>query len=218
MPPPPGDARRRRAGAKSDWRGYGGFHLTRPVETDRIAPVHAASALVVLVVAAVIEWWSGRPAICRCGRVWLWAGSADGPKTSQMVADWYSLSHILHGLLLYAALRFVAPRRAAGARLVAAMLVEAGWELAENSPPVIARYRAATVALGYSGDSILNSMSDVGFMALGFLLARRLPVAASVVLGLALELVALVAIRDNLTLNVLMLVHPIAAIRLWQAG
>jgi len=101
---------------------------------------------------------------------------------------------------------------------IAAVMIEAAWELVENSPIIIERYRAATIAFGYSGDSILNSMSDIGWMVLGFLIARRLPVVGSVALGLMLELIALVAIRDNLTLNILMLVHPIAAIRVWQGG
>ncbi len=192
--------------------------MARSSETERIAPVHAALALLVVVAAASTEHLAGRPAICRCGRVALWTGRADGPETSQMVADWYSLSHLVHGLLFYGVLWLAARRRPAGVRLVAAMLVEAAWELIENSPPVIARYRAATVALGYSGDSILNSMSDIGFMVLGFLIARRLPVVGSVLLGVALELVALAAIRDDLTLNILMLLHPVAAIRTWQAG
>ena len=192
--------------------------MTSSSETDRIALRHAALALVVVAAAAIVEASTGRPPICRCGTVRLWAGSADGPDTSQMLADWYSLSHLVHGLLFYGALWLVARRRPAGVRLVAAMLVEAVWELIENSPPVIARYRAATVALGYSGDSILNSLSDIGCMAFGFLLARRLPVVGSVALGIALELVAVAAIRDDLALNVLMLLHPVAAIRTWQAG
>ena len=116
------------------------------------------------------------------------------------------------------ALWLVARRWSAGARLIVAVAIEAGWELLENSPLIIDRYRAATMAYGYSGDSILNSMSDIGWMAIGFLIARRLPLAGSVALGIALELIALIAIRDNLTLNILMLIHPIAAVRMWQAG
>jgi hypothetical protein len=179
---------------------------------------HAAIAASILIAAAAIEWLSGRPPICKCGIVRFWAGTVDGPENSQQIADWYSLSHVLHGLLFYGALRLVARRWSIGTRLVIATMCEAAWELMENSPFIIDRYRAATMAFGYSGDSILNSMSDIGWMILGFLIARRLPLWGSVALGLALELVALAAIRDNLTLNVLMLVHPIAAVRAWQAG
>ena len=105
-----------------------------------------------------------------------------------------------------------------GPRFALAVLVESVWEILENSPIIIDRYRAATIALGYSGDSILNSMSDIGMMALGFMIAARLPVAMTICLGLALEVIALVAIRDNLTLNVLMLAWPIEAVKSWQSA
>ncbi len=183
-----------------------------------IRRVHALLAALILVAAGLIEWASGRPPLCPCGRVRLWTGTVHGPENSQQIADWYSLSHVLHGLLFYALLWAVARRWSVGARFVAVMAVEAAWELLENSPIIIDRYRAATMAWGYSGDSILNSLSDVLFMAVGFLVARRLPVWGSVALGVALELAALVAIRDNLMLNILMLVHPVAAIRVWQGG
>ncbi len=186
--------------------------------TAGIRRAHALLAALVLSVAGLIEWAAGRPPLCPCGHVRLWTGTVHGPENSQQIADWYSLSHVLHGLLFYAALWALARRWSVGARLVAAMSVEAAWELLENSPVIIDRYRAATMAWGYSGDSILNSMSDVLFMGAGFVIARRLPLWGSVALGVALELVALAAIRDNLTLNVLMLVHPINVIRVWQGG
>ena len=97
-------------------------------------------------------------------------------------------------------------------------MVEAAWEIMENTPLIIDRYREATMALGYSGDSILNSISDIAMMGLGFLAARRLPIWASVALGLGLELLTLAIIRDNLTLNVWMLLAPADWIRDWQAG
>jgi hypothetical protein len=172
----------------------------------------------IVAAAALAEWLNGRPLTCRCGRIRLWAGEVQGPENSQQVADWYSLSHVLHGLLFYAATRLALPRLGWRWRLAVAVAVEAAWELCENSAFVIDRYRAATLAWGYSGDSVLNSMSDIGFMGLGFLLARSLPAGACLALGLALELVALAAFRDNLTLNVLMLVHPLADVRAWQAG
>lgn len=168
--------------------------------------------------AATAEWLGGRPPICTCGRIKFWTGVVNGPENSQMVADWYSLSHIVHGLLFYGFFWLAARGWPLGWRLVVATLVEAAWELVENSPVVIERYRAATIALGYSGDSIVNSMSDIAFMILGFVLASVLTPRVTVALGLALELVSLVAIRDNLALNVLMLVHPVDAIRTWQGG
>ncbi len=172
----------------------------------------------VLAVAATILLAMGRNPICTCGSVDLWVNSRDSPKTSQMLADWYSFSHIVHGLLFYAILRLIARHRPVERRFLAAMLVEAGWEVLENTPLVINRYRATTAALGYTGDSVINSMSDIAMMALGFLLARKLPVWASIVLLVALELVPLWVIRDNLTLNILTLLAPSHAIQAWQAG
>ena len=180
--------------------------------------IQAAALALILVGAGLIEWLAGRPPICTCGRVKLWTGVVNGPENSQMVADWYSLSHVVHGLLLFGALWLVAWRQSVGRRLVVATLVEAGWELLENSPVIIERYRSATVALGYSGDSILNSLSDVVFMMVGFTFASLFPARITVAFGLGLELISLAAIRDNLALNVLMLIHPVEAIRIWQSG
>jgi len=170
----------------------------------------------VLAATLAIMWAMGRPPICTCGTVELWGEV--GPKQSQMLADWYSLSHIVHGLLFYAALRWLWPKGTIELRFLIALIIEAAWELIENTPMVIDRYREATIALGYSGDSILNSASDVTMMALGFLAARRLPVWISIVALLVLELVPLIVIRDNLTLNIIMLVAPSDAILNWQAG
>ena len=160
----------------------------------------------------------GRPPICTCGEVALWEASAASAKTSQMLSDWYSPSHIVHGFLFYAALWLALRAWPVERRFIAALLVEAAWEIAENTPMVIDRYREATVALGYTGDSVLNSLSDIAMMVLGFLAARRLPVWASIALVAALELVPLVVIRDNLTLNVWMLLAPNESVRTWQAA
>ena len=177
---------------------------------------YALAAFLVLAATAAILLAMGRPPICACGTVELWGPV--GPKQSQMLADWYSPSHVVHGFLFYAALRFAAPGWPVERRFLVAMLVEAAWEIVENTPAVIDRYREATIALGYIGDSILNNMSDIAMMAAGFLAARRLPVWASVLLVVALELVPLIAIRDNLVLNVWMLLAPNDAIRGWQSG
>ncbi|MEH3106199.1 MAG: DUF2585 family protein [Sphingomonas fennica] len=179
---------------------------------------HAAAALAIAALAGAWLWASGRPPICDCGYVALWHGALDAGN-SQHLADWYTPSHILHGILFYAVAWLIArPGRVGGRWLVAAVAIEAAWEAIENSPAVIDRYRTATIALGYSGDSVVNSLADIGWMAAGFLLARRLPVTVTILLALALELAALAAIRDNLTLNVLMLLHPVEAIRAWQSG
>jgi hypothetical protein len=175
-------------------------------------------ALLIIAAAAVIELAMGRHPICTCGTIDLWVGSRDGPKTSQMLSDWYSLSHIVHGLLFFALLWLIARRWPVGRRFLAAMLIEALWEVIENTPFVIDRYRATTAALGYSGDSVLNSMSDIVMMAVGFLLARKLPVWASIALLVALEIIPLFLIRDNLTLNIWALLAPNAAVQAWQAG
>jgi hypothetical protein len=135
-----------------------------------------------------------------------------------MLLDWYSFSHIVHGLLFYALLWLAVRRWPVEWRFAIALAAEAVWELAENTPFVIDRYRAATAALGYSGDSILNSLSDISMMALGFLLARKLPLWWAVVLLLLLELVPLFVIRDNLFLNVWMLLAPSEAVLAWQQG
>ena len=134
-----------------------------------------------------------------------------------MLADWYSLSHIVHGLLFYAALWLLVRRAPVGLRLLAAVFVEASWEIVENTPLVIDRYRETTAALGYSGDSVINSMSDILMMCLGFLVARKLPLWASALVVL-FELVPLFVIRDNLTLNVWNLIAPNPAIAAWQAA
>jgi hypothetical protein len=170
----------------------------------------------VLAATLAIMWAMGRPPTCTCGTVELWGEV--GPKQSQMLADWYSPSHIIHGFLFYMLLAWLWPRAPIERRFLAALVLETAWEIFENTPMVIDRYREATIALGYSGDSILNSLSDILMMALGFLGARRLPVWASVAIVLVLELVPLIAIRDNLTLNIIMLLAPNDAILDWQAG
>ncbi len=159
-----------------------------------------------------------RPIICTCGEVKLWEAVVNGPGNSQHLSDWYSFSHIIHGFLFYAAGSFVLGQTPIGLRLLLASVLELAWEILENSPLIIDRYRAQTMAVGYSGDSIVNSVSDGGMMMLGFLLASRLPWKATALLAVAFELFTLAAVRDNLTLNILMLIHPSEDIRSWQAG
>ena len=175
-------------------------------------------ALLLALAAIAILLAMGRPPICTCGTIRLWVSSPASAETSQMLADWYSASHLVHGFLFYGALWLVARRWPVGWRLGIAVLVEASWEIAENSPWIIDRYRSATAAVGYSGDSVLNSTSDITMMVIGFLIARRLPLWGAVVTVVLLELIPLYVIRDNLTLNVIMLLHPTDAIRTWQAA
>jgi hypothetical protein len=186
------------------------------VMTASLRPKPLIILAAVLAATLAIMLAMGRPPTCSCGTVELWGEV--GPKQSQMLADWYSPSHIIHGFLFYALLALIWPRSAIEYRFLGALLIETAWEIAENTPMVIDRYREATIALGYSGDSIVNSLSDIAMMALGFLGARRLPAWASVAILIVLELVPLIAIRDNLTLNIIMLLAPNEAILHWQAG
>jgi hypothetical protein len=176
------------------------------------------AALLVIAAAAAILLAMGRNPICTCGAIDLWVGGRDSPRTSQMLADWYSFSHIVHGIIFYAVLWLVARRWPVESRFLIALLIEAGWEVTENTPMVIDRYRTATAALGYTGDSVLNSVSDIVMMVVGFVLARKLPVWASIALLVVLELIPLYVIRDNLALNIWMLLSPDDALRAWQSA
>jgi hypothetical protein len=181
----------------------------------------ATAGLVVVVAAAAmagIELAMGRIPICSCGDIKLWHGRVNSAENSQHLTDWYTLSHIVHGLLFYAALRSLLPNHSLPVRAILASVLEAAWEVAENTPAVIERYRDATIALGYTGDSVVNSVADLLAMLLGFGLAARLPAWTAVMLAVGLELVALAAIRDNLLLNMIMLAWPSEAIRHWQGG
>jgi hypothetical protein len=196
---------------KPDSRPYPSLMSAIPLR-----PKPLLSLAAVLALSVAILWAMGRPPICTCGSITFWGPV--GPEQSQMLADWYSPSHIVHGFLFYAMLRWLIPNASTERRFMLALVMEAAWEIAENTPMIIDRYREATMALGYSGDSILNSASDIAMMALGFLAARRLPTWASIGTVLLLELVPLLVIRDNLTLNVWMLLAPSQTILDWQAG
>jgi hypothetical protein len=186
-----------------------------------------------ILAAALTLYLMGRPPICTCGYVKLWEPGVNTPGNSQHIADWYTPSHIIHGAIFYVLTHWLmrwkqsGPRPigiiphgdlALGPRLAMAAALELAWELLENSPAVIDRYRQATLAVGYSGDSVLNSVADCGWMLLGFYAAHRLPWKVTLGAAIAFELLTLWIIRDNLTLNVLMLVSPIDAIKEWQAA
>ncbi len=175
-------------------------------------------SVMMLATGAVIIYAMGHPAICTCGTIKLWHGITYSPENSQHLSDWYTASHLIHGLVFYAALWLVARRRPVGLRLLIAIFVEVGWEVFENSPLIINRYRTVTISLDYFGDSVINSVFDVLAMMVGFVLAWRLPVWGGVATVVALEVFVGFIIRDNLTLNAIMLIYPVEAIRLWQAG
>jgi hypothetical protein len=186
-----------------------------PVITRR----HLLAAAAVLAVVVTTLLLMGREPICKCGYVKIWHGVVFSSENSQHISDWYSPSHVIHGFAFYGLLFLVAGRRlSVGARLIAATAIEGGWEILENTPLIINRYREATIALDYYGDSVLNSTCDILFMAIGFVLASRLRVWMSVAIVVFLELFVLWMIRDNLALNILMLVWPLDAVKRWQGG
>jgi hypothetical protein len=179
---------------------------------------HVAAALLVVALLAALLHAQGRDPICPCGYVKLWHGEVPSTEGSQHLFDWWTFSHVIHGFLFFAALRWAVPRLSTGWRLVAATVVEAGWEIVENSDWAIERYRTYTVSFDYNGDSILNAMSDVGAMWLGFALARVLPVWLSVLIVVAIEALPMIAIRDGLILNVLTMLFPLPGVVEWQSG
>ena len=159
----------------------------------------------------------GRAGVCPCGYVDLW-GTIGTEEANQQVLDWYAPSHLLHGLLFYAALWLAVPRMAIGWRLVIATVVECGWEIVENTDAMIQRYRDTTVSADYVGDSVLNSVSDVVAMWVGFALARFVPVWVSVAVVIGFEVLTAIVIRDGLALNILMLLWPLEVVKEWQGG
>ncbi|THV11914.1 DUF2585 domain-containing protein [Rhizobium rhizophilum] len=174
--------------------------------------------LVIILIQVLSQYIMGRLWICECGYVKLFEAGVNTPGNSQHLFDWYTPSHIIHGFLFYGLGWLLMRKKPITAKLALAALIEAVWEILENSPIVIDRYRTATMAVGYTGDSILNSGMDMVAMIAGFFFAARAPIWLTVAIAIAFEVLTAVIIRDNLTLNVVMLVWPIEAVKTWQAA
>ena len=190
------------------------------VAVTRLSRRYLAASLAVFLLAGMILLAMGRVPICKCGYVKAWHGIVVSSENSQHLSDWYTFSHIIHGFAFYLLFWAIGRRFGwpLGLRLLLAVVLESAWEIFENTPLIINRYRAQTIALDYYGDSVLNSLADIAAMTAGFLLAARLPVAVIVALTVAMELFVGYWIRDNLALNIIQLLHPFESILRWQRG
>lgn len=189
--------------------------MTWPLRVSKLSVVIASLLSLAFV---VILFLMQRPPICACGTVKLWHGIVQSSENSQHISDWYTLSHIIHGFIFFGLGRLLLKKWPLGVALCAAIVVEGAWEILENSPVIIDRYREVTISYGYAGDSIINSVFDLVWMIFGFFLATRLPWKVTLGLAFVFELFTAYAIRDNLALNVLMLVAPVEAVKDWQAA
>ena len=161
----------------------------------------------------------GRLPFCKCEVISIWSSDVMSSEQSQQFADPYTFTHIIHGIALYFLLWLAFGRRLNTLqRFVLAIGMESAWEILENTDYVINRYREATISLDYYGDSIFNSVGDIIAMAVGFFAAWKFPKKVSFGIVVLIELLLLYFIRDNLTINIIMLIHPIESLKHWQAG
>lgn len=174
--------------------------------------------ILILFITGAIEFYSGRLLLGPDGKFGLWSGNIWSSENSQRFADAYSFAHVLHGIILYAFLWLIARHLPVRYRFLIALVLEAGWELLENSPIIINRYREVTISLGYVGDSVLNSVSDILMAGLGFIIARGAKIWVTILIIIVFEIGCLIWVRDNLATNIIMLIHPIESLREWQSG
>jgi hypothetical protein len=188
----------------------------------RISKFSALIAFVLFLIIGAILWSMGRPPICTCGDIKLIHLVVQSSENSQHLSDWYTPSHIIHGFLFYGAGHLLRKKWPAlfplGVAVSLAIIAEGAWEILENSPIIIDRYREVTISWGYAGDSIVNSLADIFWMIIGFFIASRLPWKATLVIALIFEVFVAWMIRDNLALNVLMLTTPLESVKEWQSG
>ncbi len=192
--------------------------IWRPANSSSETAIPIGLLAGALAIQAAVLLAMGQPPICTCGAVKLWHGLASSPETSQHLTDWYTFSHVIHGVVFYWLLGWAVPRASPLQRFVLALALEVGWEVLENTPFIIERYRQSALAQGYVGDSVVNSLFDTLAMAAGYLLAWALPARTTIVIVVVMELGVLYAIRDNLMLNIVQLISPSEILSRWQSG
>jgi hypothetical protein len=185
-------------------------------KTDRTRVLQIVAAGVVLLSMIVLLRAQGRLFLCACGQFEIWTSDTCSSNNSQQLLDPYSLTHVSHGFLFFYLVVLVFRRLSRGWQLLLALALEAAWEVFENSSFVIERYRTATAALGYQGDTVVNSIGDLACALIGFWIARQVGIRVSLILFALLELILILWIHDSLLLQILMLVWPIEAIKSWQ--
>lgn len=171
---------------------------------------------VVLLAMVVLLRVEGRNFICTCGQFAIWIGDSCSSNTSQQLLDPYSLTHILHGFLFFWLMALLFKRMPGAWQIWLALLLESAWEVFENTSFVINKYRTETAALGYSGDTVVNSLGDLACAVVGFIVARQLGLRRSLIVFVAVEVILILWIHDSLLLQILMLVRPVEAIKFWQ--